>query len=384
MTSLPGLEPHHEEFRTRVQEFADETVRPVVEEHEREGRFPVDLVDDLVDAGLYGITIPEEYGGEGLDNRSFQIAVEELSRVWKIPAGIVSVTCSLVGTSLAKFGADWQREEWLREIVETGQVTALSLTEPEAGSDAAALETSARRDGDEYVIDGHKVWTSHGEVADFLIVVARTDNDGEHGDVSLIGIPNPQEVDGVEFVRDIPCMEGDAVVENEIKYEGARVPVENVVGEEGRGFKYIMSALDIGRIGAASQGVGIAQGAMDESIAFADEREQFGQPIREFQGVSFKLADMASSVQAARLLTIWAAQNLDAGHRVSQQAAMAKTFATDVAMDVTTEAVQIHGSRGYSKDYPVERYMREAKGTQIYEGTNEVNRQVIAQHLYDD
>ncbi|ADB63231.1 acyl-CoA dehydrogenase domain protein (plasmid) [Haloterrigena turkmenica DSM 5511] len=383
MITHTGLEPRHEEFRDRVQAFCDDTVRPVVEEHEREGRFPLDLVDELGDAGLYGITIPEEYGGEGMDYRSFQVAVEELSRVWKIPAGVVSLSCSLVGTSLAEFGANWQREEWLRDIFTDNLVTAVSLTEPQAGSDAAALETSARRDGDELVIDGHKVWTSHGEVADFLIVVARTGDEGDHGDVSLIGISDPQSVDGLEFVRDIPCMEGDAVVESEVKYDGVRVPEENIIGEEGKGFKYIMRALDVGRIGAAAQGVGVAQGAMDASVDFADEREQFGQPIREFQGVSFKLADMAMDIQAARLMTIWAAKNLDDGNRVNKQASMAKTFATDVAMDVTTEAVQVHGSRGYSKDYPVERFMREAKGAQIYEGTNEVNRQIISDHLFE-
>ncbi|MFC6719797.1 acyl-CoA dehydrogenase family protein [Natrialbaceae archaeon GCM10025810] len=383
MITHTGLEPRHREFREHVQTFCDEQVRPVVEEHERKGQFPLGLINELGDAGLYGITIPEEYGGEGLDYRSFQIAVEELSRVWKIPAGVVSLSCSLVGTSLLEFGTEEQREEWLKEIFTENLVTAVSLTEPQAGSDAAALETTARRDGDELVIDGQKVWTSHGEVADFLIVVARTGEGGGHHDVSLIGIPDPQNVDGLEFVRDIPCMEGDAVVENEVKYDGVRVPEENIIGEEGSGFKYIMRALDVGRIGAAAQGVGIAQGAMDASIDFADEREQFDKPIREFQGVSFKLADMAMNVQAARLLTIWAAQNLDAGNRVSKQAAMAKTFATDVAMDVTTEAVQVHGSRGYSKDYPVERFMREAKGTQIYEGTNEINRQVISNHLFE-
>ncbi|MFP9191456.1 acyl-CoA dehydrogenase family protein [Natrialbaceae archaeon A-CW1-1] len=383
MITIPGLEEHHEELRERTQTFCDEHVRPVVEVHEREGTFPLELVDELGEAGLYGITVPEAYGGEGMDYRAFEVVVEELSRVWKIPAGVVSLSCSLVGTALAEFGTDWQREEWLRPIFTENQVTAVSLTEPQAGSDAGAIETSAVRDGDELVINGHKVWTSHGEVSDFLIVVARTGDEGTHDDVSLIGIPNPQDVDGLDFVRDIPCMEGDAVVENEVRYDNVRVPAENVIGEEGRGFRYIMQALDVGRIGAAAQGVGIAQGAMDASVEFADEREQFGEPIRHNQGVSFKLADMAMNVQAARLLTVWAAMNLDGGERVSQQAAMAKTFATDVAMDVTIEAVQVLGSRGYSKDYPVERFMREAKGTQIYEGTNEINREVISRHLYD-
>lgn len=377
-----GLNQEHEQFREQVRSFCEEKVRPVIQKHEQQGEFPVDLIDEIGDAGLYGITVPEEYGGRGMDYRSFEIAIEEFARVWKIPAGVISVGCSLIGTSLFKFGSDWQKEEWLLDLFTEHQIPALSLTEPQAGSDAGAIETTAKQDGDELIIDGHKVWTTHGEISDFMIVVARTGEEGTHDDVSLIGIPDPQTVDGIDFVRDIPCMEGDATVESEIEYNSARVPVENIIGEPGQGFRYIMESLDIGRIGAAAQGVGIAQGAMEASIDFADEREQFGRPIRENQGVSFKLADMKMSVQAARLLTIWAAKNLDAGEKVSQPAAMAKTFATDVAMDVSTEAVQIHGSRGYSKDYPVERFMREAKGTQIYEGTNEINRDIISKKLY--
>lgn len=377
-----GLNQEHEQFREQVRSFCEEKVRPVIQKHEQQGEFPVDLIGEIGDAGLYGITVPEEYGGRGMDYRSFEIAIEEFARVWKIPAGVISVGCSLIGTSLFKFGSDWQKEEWLLDLFTEHQIPALSLTEPQAGSDAGAIETTAKQDGDELIIDGHKVWTTHGEISDFMIVVARTGEEGTHDDVSLIGIPDPQTVDGIDFVRDIPCMEGDATVESEIEYNSARVPVENIIGEPGQGFRYIMESLDIGRIGAAAQGVGIAQGAMEASIDFADEREQFGRPIRENQGVSFKLADMKMSVQAARLLTIWAAKNLDAGEKVSQPAAMAKTFATDVAMDVSTEAVQIHGSRGYSKDYPVERFMREAKGTQIYEGTNEINRDIISKKLY--
>jgi alkylation response protein AidB-like acyl-CoA dehydrogenase len=380
--STIGLEEQHSEHRQRVRQFVESEIEPVVEEYENEGRFPLELIDELGEASLYGITIPKEYGGEGLDYRSFVITVEELSRVWKIPAGVVSLSCGLVGHTLVEFATEWQREEWLTDIFTGNQVTAVSLTEPQAGSDANALQTTARRDGDEYILNGHKVWTSHGAVADFVFVVARTEQTGSHEDVSIIAIPNPHEKEGFNIVRDIPCMEGDAVVESEIEFDELRVPVENLVGEEGKGFKYIMAALDVGRIGVAAQGVGITQGSLDASAEFADEREQFGQPIRDFQGVSFKLADMKMDLEAARLLTYQAAARRDQGERVSQEAAMAKTFASDAAMDAATEAVQIHGSRGYSTDYPVERYMREAKGAQIYEGTNEVNRTVIANHLY--
>ncbi len=378
-----GLDERHHEHRERVREFVDEEVAPVVDDYEERGEFPVDVIEKLGEAGLYGITVPEQYGGTGLDHRSLAITIEELARVWKIPAGVVSLSCGLIANTLESFADDWQKEEWLTDIFTENQITAVSLTEPQAGSDANNLETRAERDGDEYVLNGHKVWTSHGEVADLVFVVARTDTTGSHDDVSIIGVPNPQDRDGFNVVRDIPCMEGDAVVESEIEYDDLRVPTDHLIGEEGRGFRYIMEALDLGRIGVAAQCVGITQGSLDASAEFADQREQFDQPIREFQGVSFKLADMKMDLEAARLLTYQAATRRDAGERVTQDAAIAKTFASDAAMDAATEAVQIHGSRGYSTDYPVERYMREAKGAQIYEGTNEVNRSVIAKHLYE-
>lgn len=378
-----GLEPRHHDFRERVRSFVETEVEPVVDDYEERGEFPADVIDDIGDAGIYGITVPEEYGGAGLDHRSFVIAVEELARVWKIPAGVVSLSCGLIGNTLEKFADDWQRDEWLTDIFTENQIAAVSLTEPQAGSDANNLETTAEKDGDDYVLNGHKVWTSHGEVADIVFVVARTQQTGSHDDVSIICVPDPQQRDGFNVVRDIPCMEGDAVIESEIEYDDLRVPQEYLIGEEGRGFRYIMEALDLGRIGVAAQGVGITQGSLDASAEFADEREQFDQPIREFQGVSFKLADMKMNLEAARLLTYQAAARRDEGKRVTQDAAMAKTFASDAAMEAATEAVQIHGSRGYSTDYRVERYMREAKGAQIYEGTNEVNRSVIAEHLYE-
>lgn len=382
-TTHIGLEPRHEAYREEVREFVEAEVEPVVDDYEERGEFPLDLIDTLGEAGLYGVTIPEEYGGAGRDYRSYVITIEELSRVWKIPAGVVSLSGSLIGHTLLKFGDDWQRDTWLTDVYTENQVTAVSITETQAGSDANAIETAAEREGDEYVINGHKVWTSHGEVADLLFVVARTDDTGSHDDVSIIAVPNPQERDGVNFVRDIPCMEGGAVIENEIEFDDLRVPAENLVGEEGRGFRYIMEALDHGRLGVAAQATGILQGCLDASAEFADEREQFGEPIRENQGISFKLADMKMELDASRLLTYRAANRLDAGERITQDAAIAKTYASDAAMEAATEAVQVLGSRGYSKDYPVERYMREAKGTQIYEGTNEINRTVVTRHLYD-
>jgi len=379
------LAERHERHRSAVRDYCEAEIEPHVERHEREGTFPEEIIREMGAAGLIGIPFPTDVGGEGEDYRAFAITVEELARTWKLTAGAVNIACGLVGYPLEGFGTDRQREEWLGNICAGEWIPAFALTEPEAGSDAATLDTTATREGDEWVIDGHKVWTTHGGVSDFLLVVARTgEGERRHDGISLIGVPDPRERDGFAVERNIPCMEGDAAVESELRFDGLRVPAENLVGEEGRGFRYIMEGLDIGRLGTAAQGVGIAQGAFEASREFAGEREQFGQPIREFQGVGFKVADMAAETEAARMLTLAAADQRDRGERITKEAAMAKTFATDTAMEIATEAVQVHGSRGYSRDYPVERYMREAKGTQIYDGTNEINRLVVLDRLYDD
>ncbi|WP_306060309.1 acyl-CoA dehydrogenase family protein [Natronococcus wangiae] len=372
------LDESHAAYRDEVGDFCHSEIEPHVEEYESDGEFPADLVRRVAENGLVGIPYPAEYGGAGLDFRSFAIASEELARAWKLIAGAVNVVSSLVGYPVYTYGEEWQREEWLEKACTGEWIAALGMTEPEAGSDAGSIRTSAERDSDEWVIDGHKVWMTNGSVADLMILVVRTD-DG----LSLVGVPEPWDRDGVELVRDIPCMEGEASVESEVTFDGVRVPAENLVGTSGKGLRYVLEGLDIGRIGTGAQGVGVAQAALDASRSFADEREQFGKPIREFQGVGFKLAEMAIEVEAARLLTLSAADKRDRGQRVTQAAAMAKAYATDVAMDAATEAVQIHGSRGYSTDYPVERYMRVAKGMQIYEGTNEINRQVITNRMYE-
>ena len=385
MISTLELSEAHREHQEAVRQFCEEEIEPYVEEYESSGTFPADVVQRIAEAGFNGVQYGTEYEGLGLDYRSYALTIEELARSWKLVAGAASVAGSLVGYPIHEFGDEWQRNEWLARIFSGEWLPALSLTEPEAGSDAASLETTATRRGDEYVLNGQKVWTTNGSAADFLLVGARTTGEADEDDegVSLIGVPDPASRDGVEFVRDIPCMEGEASIETELRFDDVRVPAENVVGERGSGFRYVMEGLDIGRIGTAAQGVGVAQRAFEDSVSFADEREQFGQPIREFQGVSFKLAEMAMEIEASRLLTLSAAAKRDRGERVTSEAAMAKAKATDVAMDVTTEAVQIHGSRGYSKDYGVERRMRVAKGMQIYEGTNEINRLVVANRLYE-
>ncbi|MFB6310602.1 MAG: acyl-CoA dehydrogenase family protein [Salinirussus sp.] len=382
MSEFIGLADRHADLRDEIRRFAEAALEPAIDHYEDSGRFPRDIIEDLAAEGYFGASYPPAYGGRDVDMRSMAVIQEELSRVWKLPAGVMNVASTLVGHPIREHGDEWQREEWLGAMFSNGSVGALSMTEPDAGSDASAISTTARRDGDEWVIDGHKHWTSYGHVAGLLLVLARTGD--ERHDLSLIGVPMdpPGERDGVEFVRDQETMAGSAGVESEIRYDGCRVPADHLVGERDAGFEYIMRALDLGRINTAAQGIGVAQGAFEAARSFAGEREQFGRPIHEFQGVGFKLADMRMDIQGARLLTYQAAADEDGGGVEPATAAMAKTRATDVAMDVTTEAVQVHGARGYSTDYPVERYMREAKGMQIYEGTNEINRQVIVNGLY--
>jgi alkylation response protein AidB-like acyl-CoA dehydrogenase len=378
MTDQLRITEAHHEYRERVSAFCNSEIEPIVEEHEQNGTFPADLIPKLGEKGFIGIPYPEEYGGGGQDYRSFAIGMEEMSQAWKLVGGAINVCSGLVGYPIYEKGQEWQREEWLSPIFRGEIIGALGMTEPEAGSDASSIETTAEPDGDELVIDGHKVWMTNGEIADFMLVLAKTE-----AGPSLIGVPNPWNRSGVEFVRNIPCMEGEASIESEVIFNQVHVPAENVVGEPGKGLRYVLEGLDVGRMGTAAQGVGVAQAAMDASREYADEREQFGQPIREFQGISFKLADMRMETEAARLLTLSAADKRDRGHRITEEAAMAKAYATDAAMDVATEAVQIHGSKGYSKDYPVERHMRVAKGMQIYEGTNEINRVVISNRMYE-
>jgi len=372
------LTAEHSAHRESVRDFVESEVVPIVDESEESGEFPEELVRRMGEEGLNGVPYPTEYDGAGLDYRSFVITNEELSRKWKLLAGAINVIASLVGYPIYTEGEEWQREEWLSRACTGEWIVSLGMTEPEAGSDAASVETTAEPDGDELVVNGHKVWMTNGHVADFMLLVTETETG-----LTLVGLPDPQSRSGVEFVRNIPCMEGEAAIESEVTFDDVRVPAENVVGTPGKGLRYVLEGLDIGRIGTAAQAVGVAQGAMEDSRDFADEREQFGQPIREFQGVGFKLADMAMEVEASRLLTLSAAEKRDRGERVTQEAAMAKAYATDAAMDITTEAVQVHGSRGYSTDYDVERRMRVAKGMQIYEGTNEINRLVISQRMYE-
>ncbi|MFC4619888.1 acyl-CoA dehydrogenase [Camelliibacillus cellulosilyticus] len=373
------LSEEHQMLRKMVRDFAESEVAPTAAERDEEERFDRDIFDKMAALGLTGIPWPEAYGGIGADFLSYVIAVEELSRVCASTGVTLSAHTSLAGWPLYKFGTEEQKQKFLRPMAEGRSIGAYGLTEPGSGSDAGAMKTTARLDGDHYILNGNKIFTTNGGVADIYIVFAMTDPSEKHKGCSAFIVE--KGTPGFSFgkkekklgIRSSPTLE--------LIFEDCRVPKENLLGKEGEGFKIAMMTLDGGRNGIAAQAVGIAQGALDAAIKYAKERQQFGKPIAHQQGIGFKLADMATKVEAARLLTYQAAWLESEGLPYGQASAMSKLFAGDAAMEVTTEAVQVFGGYGYTKDYPVERYMRDAKITQIYEGTNEIQRLVISRNL---
>lgn len=373
------LSEEHQMLRKMVRDFAENEVAPTAAERDEEERFDRDIFDKMAALGLTGIPWPEAYGGIGADFLSYVIAVEELSRVCASTGVTLSAHTSLAGWPLYKFGTEEQKQKFLRPMAEGRSIGAYGLTEPGSGSDAGAMKTTARLDGDHYILNGNKIFTTNGGVADIYIVFAMTDPSEKHKGCSAFIVE--KGTPGFSFgkkekklgIRSSPTLE--------LIFEDCRVPKENLLGKEGEGFKIAMMTLDGGRNGIAAQAVGIAQGALDAAIKYAKERQQFGKPIAHQQGIGFKLADMATKVEAARLLTYQAAWLESEGLPYGQASAMSKLFAGDAAMEVTTEAVQVFGGYGYTKDYPVERYMRDAKITQIYEGTNEIQRLVISRNL---
>ncbi|EJP86509.1 acyl-CoA dehydrogenase AcdA [Bacillus cereus] len=373
------LSEEHEMIRKMVRDFARNEVAPTAAERDEEERFDRALFDQMAELGLTGIPWPEEYGGIGSDYLAYVIAVEELSRVCASTGVTLSAHTSLAGWPIFKFGTEEQKQKFLRPMAEGKKIGAYGLTEPSAGSDAGGMRTTAKRDGDHYILNGSKIFITNGGIADIYVVFALTDPDSKQRGTSAFIV----ESDTLGFsvgkkesklgIRSSPT--------TEIIFEDCRIPVENLLGEEGQGFKVAMQTLDGGRNGIAAQAVGIAQSALDASVEYARERHQFGKPIAAQQGIGFKLADMATDVEAARLLTYQAAWLESEGLPYGKESAMSKVFAGDTAMKVTTEAVQVFGGYGYTKDYPVERYMRDAKITQIYEGTQEIQRLVISRML---
>jgi alkylation response protein AidB-like acyl-CoA dehydrogenase len=371
------LNEEQEQIRRLVRDFADGEVRPVAEELDREKRFPYEIIAKLGELGLMGIPYPEEYGGGGADNLSYAVAIEELARVDSSVAITVAAHTSLGTWPLYVFGSDEQKAEWLPQLCSGERLGAFGLTEPEAGSDAGNTRTRAELDGDEWMINGAKqfITNSGTDISGFVTITARTGD----GEISNLLVPNgtPGYVIGEPYRK----MGWNASDTRPLAFEDCRVPEENLVGPRGQGFRQFLQALDGGRIGVSAMGVGLAQGALDEALAYAKERVAFGKPISKYQAIQSKLADLSTEIEAARLLTYKAAIEKDLGRSFSLTAAQAKLKTGRLAVRATEEAVQIHGGYGYIEEYPVCRFYRDAKILTIGEGTDEVQQMVIARAL---
>ncbi|WP_462410206.1 acyl-CoA dehydrogenase [Neobacillus sp. Marseille-QA0830] len=373
------LSEEHEMIRKMVRDFARNEVAPTAAERDEEERFDRDLFDKMASLGLTGIPWPEEYGGIGSDYLAYCIAVEELSRIDSSIGVTLSAHTSLASWPIYKFGTEEQKQKYLRPLAEGTKMGAYGLTEPGSGSDAGGMRTTARLEGGHYIINGSKIFITNGGEAEIYVVFALTDPSSRQKGTTAFIIE--KDFPGFSVGKKEKKLGIRSSPTTELIFEDCQVPVENRLGAEGDGFKIAMMTLDGGRNGIAAQAVGIAQGALDAAVDYAKERHQFGKPIAANQGISFKLADMATSIEAARLLTYQAAWLESNGLPYGKESAMSKLFAGDAAMKVTTEAVQIFGGYGYTKDYPVERFMRDAKITQIYEGTQEIQRLVISRML---
>jgi alkylation response protein AidB-like acyl-CoA dehydrogenase len=374
------LTEEHEMIRQAARDFAQKEIAPAAAECDESGEFPYATVRKMGAMGLMGIEVPEQYGGAGMDTLAYVLALEEICKADAAHGTIMSVNNSLYCHGLLKFGTEAQKQKFLPPVASGQAIGAYSLTEPMSGSDAGAMRSRAVRQGDSYVLNGRKSWVTSGPVADYVVVFSMTDPAKKQKGITAFIV----EADRPGYVRGKkePKLGIRASATSEIVFEDCRLPLENRLGEEGEGFKIAMTVLDAGRIGIASQALGLAEAAYAASLAYAQEREAFGQKIGEFQGISFKLADMKTRIEAARLLTYQAAlkkeRSKTTGERYTLEASMAKLFASETAMFVTHAAVQIHGGLGYSKELPVERYFRDAKITEIYEGTSEIQRMVIA------
>ena len=371
------LDQEHELVRSTVRAFAQEQVAPVAEELDRESRFPYDLVGELAELGLMGMTIPEEYGGGGADTVSYAIAIEELTRVDSSVAITVAAHHSLGTLPIFYFGSDEQKREWLPDLASGKRLAAFGLTEPDAGSDAGATRTHAELRGGEWVVNGSKIFITNAgtDITACVTITARTGED----EVSNIIVPNGTP--GYEISKPMKKLGWRASDTRELSFKDAAVPEENLLGPQGQGFQQFLEILDGGRISVAAMGVGLAQGAYDLAYAYAQERQQFGKPIAKFQAVQFKLADMATELEAGRNLVYKAAWLKDQGRDFALAAAQAKLYTGELSNRAVNWALQIHGGYGYMDEYAISRLYRDQKILEIGEGTNEVQRMVIARHL---
>lgn len=378
------LSEEHRMLRDETRRFVENEVLPEARERDSEGEtMSRELVDQLAEMGFFGVLVDEEYDGLGLDLQAYAVIAEELSRGWLSVGSIIARGQSLAGATPA------QRAEYLPKMARGELLKSIAISEPGAGSDVAAMQTRARRDGDEYVLDGQKMWTTFAKGSDFILTYAVTDPDAEpaHRGISGFIVEKPR---GTFDREGLSGQEIDKIGYHgwktwSVNFDGVRVDADKLVGgEEGKGFYQIMEFFEEGRVHTAARAIGLARGALDDSLQYVGEREQFGQQIGEFQATRFKLAEMATKVEAARALTLQVAEAVDGGEQAPAEAAMAKLFATDIAEEVTSEGLQIHGGYGYTTDFDVERHWRDARLTKIFEGTNEIQKRIIADHLLGD
>ena len=377
--SIITLTEEQDLIKMTAKDFAAREVRPKAAENDREGKFPKRLVDKMGELGFMGMMVPEEYGGSGLDCVSYVIALEELCAACASTGIIMSVNNSLVCAPILAFGSEKQKQAYLPYLASGKKLGCFALSEPDAGSDPASMRTIALRKSDSYVINGTKAWITNGAEANVMVLIAATDpSKGHHGiSAFIIDMDNP----GVKIAKLEHKLGIKATSTAQIYFEDCKVPKSAMIGQEGDGFKVAMTTLDGGRIGVATQAVGIARAAFEEAVRYSKERQAFGRTISSFQGLQFMMADMATRLEASRLLTLQAAVMKDKHMNYSKESAMAKLYAAETAMWVTTKAIQIHGGYGYTVDYPVERHFRDAKITEIYEGTSEIQRVVIAREI---
>jgi len=375
------LTPEHQLFRDTIREFVNREIRPVARQWEHEGRYPTEIIETMKQMGLFGLTVPEEYGGMGADLVSLAIVFEEISRGWMGIAGTLgshTLTCFVI----AQHGTEEQRQRYLPDLATGAKRTGIGLTEPDAGTDLQGIKTRAWREGENYVVRGTKTWITNARYADVLPVLVKTDPkaDPPHRGMSLLLVDRDSA--GFEVSRDLPKLGYKGTESCEIRLDDVRVPVENLVGGvEGRGMQQVLGGLEIGRINVAARSVGIAQEAFDQALAYARDRHAFGQPIGEFQAIQLKLAEMATRAQSARLMTWWAASQADAGKRVDLEAGMAKYEASEAAIANSLDSMRVHGGAGYSQELDIERLYRDAPLMSIGEGTNDIMKMVIARGL---
>jgi alkylation response protein AidB-like acyl-CoA dehydrogenase len=377
-----SLSQEQSQIRDMVAEFADEEIAPRAGEIDENDEFPDDLIDEMAQLGLMGMPIDEEYGGAGLDYHSYAIGIEEISRASGGVGTIVAAHISLACNMIAAFGNERQKAEYLTPLAEGTEIGAFALSEPGAGSDVPAMETTAEKDGDEYVVNGGKLWISNGSVADTVTLFAKTDPDAGNRGISSF-VVRPEEDDGFHVEGTEHKLGDKGCPTAELRFDDMHIPEHRLLGEEGRGFVHALKTLNGGRISIAARGVGIARAALEAALDYSQQREQFDQPISDFQAIQHKLADMDTKVQSARMLMHRAADKKMRGEDYVKEAAQAKLYASEVSREVANEGIQIHGGYGYTTDFPVERFYRDAKLNEIYEGTSEVLRNTIASELLD-